>query len=141
MEQNQTLLMMRGLPLSGKTEWATRWANEHEDRLRLSWTDVLRMMGGKYTKHRRGLAFESVIHTMMVALRQGRSVVIDEENLNPKDYDLILTHAEPLGIVVQWHTMEATETDCIRRNHALGCPLQDADIHRKAERFKEYLQF
>ena len=130
---------MRGLPLSGKTDFATRWANEDQDRLRLSWSDTLTMFGGKYTKHRRGMAYEATIHTMKVALRQGFSVVIDEENLNPKDYDLLLKHAESMDVVIQWHTMEATAQQCKERNALLGYPIQDADIDRKAERYDDYL--
>lgn len=127
--------------MSGKTDFALQWANEDQDRLRLSWSDMLTMFGGKYTKHRRGMALEAVVHLMVTALMLGRSVVIDEENLNPKDYELILSHAERMPVTIMWHTMEATADDCIQRNHELGKPIQDADITRKAERFKEYLNY
>lgn len=141
MEQKPTLLMMRGLPLSGKSDYALQWANSDQDHLRLSWTDMLRQMGGKYQKHRRGLAYEAVIHLAMAALRQGRSVVIDEENLNPKDYELLLKHLHGLDCIVQWHTMTASAQECKARNAELGHPIQDSDIDRKAERYKDYLQY
>lgn len=38
--------MMKGLPFSGKTEWATKWAAEDPTRrIRLSWSDFLRSTG------------------------------------------------------------------------------------------------
>ena len=127
--------MMRGLPLSGKTEWATKWANEHADRLRLSWTDTLRQMGDKFNKRRRPLAFEATIHTMTEALRQGISVVIDEENLYEPLYRLFLEHANRLDTFIEWHTMETTPHECKQRNAAAGHPIADMEIDRKAERF------
>lgn len=46
MEQRPTLIMMKGLPFSGKTEWATKWAAEDPTRrIRLSWSDFLRSTG------------------------------------------------------------------------------------------------
>ena len=70
--------MMKGLPCSGKTEWATKWANQKANRLRLSWSDILNSMGGRYSRERRPIAFDGMLRMMCVALRHGKDVVIDE---------------------------------------------------------------
>lgn len=125
--------------MSGKTEWATLWANESIDRVRLSWTDILRSMGGKYSRVRRPLAFETAIHLMTEALRRGVSVVLDEENLQEPEYALFQKHAEQMDAFVVWHTMDATADECKQLNAALGHPIQDIEIDRKAERYEEFL--
>ena len=126
--------------MSGKTTFATQWANERSDRLRLSWTDTLRQMGNKYNRRRRPLAFETAIHTMTEALRQGFSVVLDEENLYKPLYQLFLDHANKEGAFIEWHTMETTADECKQRNALAGHPIQDMEIERKAERFNEHFK-
>ena len=126
--------------MSGKTTLAKQWANERSDRLRLSWTDTLRQMGDKFNKRRRPLAFEATIRTMTEALRQGLSVVLDEENLYKPLYQLFIDHANQQGAFIEWHTMETTADECKQRNALAGHPYQDMEIDRKAERYKEHFK-
>ena len=55
MERKLTLLMMKGLPLSGKTEWALGWVAKGRNRVRVSWTDIMATLGRK-SRDRRLLA-------------------------------------------------------------------------------------
>ena len=76
MEQKPTLLLMKCLPCSGKTEWALRWVEGKHNRVRVSWTDILKSIGRK-SRDRRLLAFETAIHLMLQALKNGFDVVLD----------------------------------------------------------------
>lgn len=138
---------MKGLPFSGKTEWATEWADSDPvNRLRLSWTDTLRMMGDRRNRYRRVVAFEGCVHMMADALRNGLSVVIDEENLDSITWSLFVTRAQQLHARVVWHNTRATADECKQRMlQYFDSDSDDArrhvlDIDRKASLFAEWLK-
>ena len=68
METSPTLLLVKGLPFSGKTEFAKKWCDAASDRVRVSWTELLRPLAPRMTKDRRVLAFEGAIHLMSEAM-------------------------------------------------------------------------
>ena len=117
MERKPTLLMMKGLPCSGKTEWALAWVAA-----------------------RRVLAFETAIHLMLQALKAGNDVVIDECNLIGYTIGLFVARAQMVGATVKWHTMETTPEECKRRNAAAGHPVDDMEIDRLAKAYAPWLK-
>lgn len=56
--------MMKGLPCSGKTEWATEWVNKKTNRVRLSWSDVLLTIGDRFRGEHKLLAFEGFLRML-----------------------------------------------------------------------------
>ena len=77
MERKLTLLMMKGLPLSGKTEWAEKWVAKGRNRVRVSWTDIMATLGRK-SRDRRLLAYETASHLMVQAMKRGLMLVTSE---------------------------------------------------------------
>lgn len=132
--------MMKGLPLSGKTEWALAWANEQHDRIRVSWSDILRSMGDKFRRERRPLAFDAALRLMCCALRNGVDVVVDECNLHGSEWGLFCSRAQQCGANIEWHTMDVGVEECKRRNALLGHPVADMELDRLAERWKDWLK-
>lgn len=132
--------MMKGLPFSGKTEWATKWANEKANRLRLSWSDLLTMMGDRYRRERRPIAFDGMLRMMTTALHEGKDVVIDECNLNGFEWGLIVVRAQECKAKVEWHTMKTTAEECKRRARAAGSHISDMEIDRLAQRWEVWLK-
>ena len=112
METRPTLLLMKGLPLSGKTEGAMKWVKSSHKRVRISWTDMLISMGNGLRRQCRPLAFEAAIHLMRECLKAGLSCVLDEENLDGTTFGLFVTHAKLLGANVEWHTMTTSVDEC-----------------------------
>ena len=133
-------MMMKGLPCSGKTEWATKWANQKASRRRLSWSDILNAMGGRYSRERRPIAFDGMLRMMCVALRHGKDVVIDECNLNSAEYGIILTRAMQCKVRTEWHTMKTTADECKIRAREQGKAVTDMDIDRLALRYAAWLK-
>lgn len=135
------LIMMQGLPCSGKTEWATAWACAKHNRLRISWTDMLKLIGGgKFQRERRPLAFDATLRLMSNALRGGMDVVLDECNLNAVEYGLFVAKAQQLRANVEWHRMSATPEECKRRSALHEHPVADLVIDRMAERYAAILK-
>ena len=129
MERKLTLLMMKGLPLSGKTEWAEKWVAKGRNRVRVSWTDIMRSCGRK-SRDRRLLAFETATHLMVQALKRGCDVVLDECNLNPTTFSIFMARASMLGARVEWHNMDVSLDEVKRRNARLGHPVDDMELER-----------
>ena len=135
-----TLLMMKGLPCSGKTEWAEAWCAQSVNRVRVSWTDLLRMMGDRQQRVRRPLAVDAALRLAGNALREGLDVVVDEENLYGPEWGLFIVRAEQVKARVRWQTMATTAEECKRRKALLGHPVADMEIDRKAEVYAEWLK-
>lgn len=78
------LLMLKGLPGSGKSTWAKQFVQENKDYVRIN-KDTLREMMGNY-KHGRDEAFilKWRDNLIMSALRSGRNVIVDDTNFHPK---------------------------------------------------------
>lgn len=139
MARTPTLLMLKGLPCSGKTEWALRWVSQKGNRVRVSWSDIMAMCGRK-SRDRRLLAFETAIHLMVQALKQGNDVVLDECNLSGYTVGLFLSHAQMSGAHVEWHAMNVSPEECKRRNAAAGHPVDDMEIDRLAKAYAPWLK-
>lgn len=136
--------MMKGLPFSGKTEWARRWVSEDPThRLRLSWTETMGMMG-RANRHHRLIAFEGCVHMALQALARGMSVVIDEENLASLEWAPFTARVAQVKGRVEWHNMRASSDYCmIRAITILGREKSDKvldDIEHKGEVFRQWLK-
>lgn len=133
--------MMKGLPYSGKTTWAIEWANAQSNRVRVSWSDMMEMLGGnKYRRDRLPIAFDMMLRGMCMSLRHGYDVVVDECNLNGLEVGVILARAQQCGAKIEWHTMETDVEECKRRARAAGSRLSDMYIDRLAERWSLWLK-
>lgn len=130
---------MKGLPLSGKTEWALRWVSMGRNRVRVSWTDIMQSLGRK-SRDRRLLAFEAATHLMVQALQRGCDVVLDEQNLDARTFGVFMARARMLNARVEWHTMSAGADECKRRNAQAGHPVDDMEIERLAQDYAVWLK-
>lgn len=85
MNSNQCMMIVRGLPGSGKSTWAKRWVNQDpENRVRISRDDLRYQLYGKY--YGLTISQESTVTkiewgNIKSALAARQSVVIDNQNL------------------------------------------------------------
>lgn len=134
------LVILKGLPFSGKSEWARRWCAESSRRVRISWSEQLGMMGRGFSRELRPLAVESCLHLMQRSFRDGFDVVLDEENLLPFEWVLFVSRAQVCKARVRWVSMPVDVEESKRRNARAGHPVADMEIERKAERFADWLK-
>ena len=79
------LIVLQGIPSSGKTTWAKSWVNEDsEHRVRFNRDDIRNMLGKYWVPNR-----ESIINAMYEsflnqAMLEGYDIVLDNMNLNQK---------------------------------------------------------
>lgn len=133
------MIILKGLPLSGKTEWAEAWVSQGSNRVRVSWSDIMATMGRK-SRDRRLLAFETATHLMVQALKKGCDVVLDECNLNSFTTGVFMARAQLLGASVKFHNMKKSADECKRRNAQLGHPVDDMEIDRLAHDYALWLK-
>lgn len=132
-------MMMKGLPLSGKTEWALAWVAKGRNRVRVSWTDIMETLGRK-SRDSRLLAYETGTHLMVQAMKRGCDVVLDEMNLDSRTFSAFMTRARMLGARVEWHNMKKSCEECKRRNAQMGHPVDEMEIERLAHKFALWLE-
>ncbi len=130
-----TLVIVRGLPLSGKTRWCESWVEKKQNRLRVSWTDVLHSMGRGPGKLFKPLAVDAACRLMCQAFRAGCDVVLDECNLNGAELAPFITRAALMYVPMDYVTIRAGIDEIKKRNAQLGHPVNDMVIERMAERY------
>lgn len=134
------LVMMKGLPCSGKTEWATEWAMKKPNRVRLSWSESMAILGGRKLRECKLVAFDGFLRMMQTALRFGLDVVVDECNLNGLEFGIVLVRAQQCGAKIEWHTMKRTAEECKQRAREMGKPVNEMDIDRLAKKYEAWLK-
>lgn len=132
--------MMKGLPKSGKTTWARKWASEKHNRIRVSWTDMMQLMGPEFRKEKQTLAFDAALRLMRNALRQDMDVVLDECNLYGPEYGIFAAYAQQARAKIVWQTMDTPLEVCLQRNKEAGSPLLDEQIVRLNEKWGFWLK-
>jgi predicted kinase len=128
----QQIIMMRGLPGSGKTTAAKALLKEHPNQFKRINKDDLRAMldNGKWSKENEEFVLEIRDTLILAAFGQGYSVIVDDTNLDPKHearlreiievYNDVNTFqndkkTNPYSVVVKDFTHISIE-ECIRRN-------------------------
>ena len=78
------VLVLIGLPASGKTTFAKNWINKSpETRVRFNRDDIRNMLGKYWMPERESVINDMFISFMESAMGQGYDIVIDNMNLNP----------------------------------------------------------
>ena len=84
------IIVLQGIPASGKSTWARQWVNEDpEHRVRFNRDDIRNMLGVYWVPSREGLInniYNTFIHDAMIGQYD---IVLDNMNLNKKTLDEI----------------------------------------------------
>lgn len=114
--KKQELLILRGLPASGKTSFARTWVNEDsKTRIRINRDDIRKSLGPYWVPSRENLV--STIETLSIhnALKQGYNVIIDATNLKEIDWKVKLGLDNNI-IITEIDLTDVPLEECIRRD-------------------------
>lgn len=143
-----TLLVLVGLPGSGKTTDARRlleaedkWIRVNRDDLRAMCNPPSAMYGGGA---REDLNRQMSRRCVQFALTSGFNVVVDDTNLVPKTRkywrDLAVEMSPRVGgVLLVTLVFRTTVADCIARDAARAAPVGEKVIRRMAEQYPEAL--
>ncbi len=76
------LLILKGLPASGKTTWAREYTEQHEDWIRVNRDDLRNMRGKYWIPKQEKLITDWENQCIYSALSKGYNVILDATNLN-----------------------------------------------------------
>lgn len=110
-----TILMLKGLPASGKSTYARELVDEGFVRVN---KDSLREMmnNGKFTKGNEKRILRLRDEIIRDSINAGSSVVVDDTNFEQKHYDTLSTMAQNLNANFQVLFIDTPLEDCIARN-------------------------
>lgn len=129
------LIILRGLPGSGKTTWARTYLMEHIGSVCVNRDSLRPMLHGKRAwsledEHITALARDVIIRRL---LAEGLTVISDDTNLLQRHVDHLKGLAENEFAEVSLTTFTTPLEECIRRDQARETPVGEEVIRKLAE--------
>ena len=130
------LVIMRGLPGSGKSTWAKAWVNEDPiNRVRLNWDDMRNMMGPYWIPEREntGILKELREKFLKHMMERNWDIVCDNMNLNSKEIEFYKNIVKEFNEDGHSYTIEFKDffipvEECIRRDAMRANPIGEKTI-------------
>lgn len=114
----QKIIMLKGLPASGKSTWAKEKINENSNYIRINKDDIREFITGKWTpkKEKNVIAIRNSLIKAGISL--GKNVIIDDTNLNPKHEQSLKTLAQELGVEFEVNDsfLKVPVEECVERD-------------------------
>lgn len=113
----QEVIVLQGLPGSGKSTWARHWCERHPTYCRIN-KDSLRAMlhGGHFSTGNEALILRARDVLITQALLLGWSVIVDDTNLQSYHFQQIQALTAPHGALTKLVTFDVDVAECIRRD-------------------------
>ena len=134
-----TLIVIKGLPMSGKTTWARQWASEKQNRIRISWTDIINILGKEFRRERSSLAVDAALRLMLNAFRKNMDVVLDECNLYGPDWSVFVGKASQAHAKIVYKSFKTSPEECKKRNALNGHPYSDEMIDKLWQKWGDWI--
>jgi len=115
--EGKILIILQGPPCSGKSTWAKEYQEKYPDTLVANRDTIRYTLGeGKYTMDREDEVTEIEMAQVKGAMGAGRTVVIDDTNLNPKYLKPWLDLAEEKGYEVRYEKLYIPYGEAMERS-------------------------
>jgi predicted kinase len=143
------LIICRGIQGSGKSTWAKEWAKESpKTRVRFNWDDMRNMMGEYWVPERENTGIMKTLRASFLGdmMQKGWDIVIDNMNLNPKDWEfyegIIKTHNQAypqLPYEIEYKDFFTPVEECIRRDAMRPNPIGEQVIRATWKRYRHFI--
>ena len=132
--KNPKLLCLRGLPGSGKTTYAKELANKGW--VRVNKDDMRAMLNNsKFSKDNESYILSLRDEIIISSLVQGKNVVVDDTNLDPKHLIAFESIAGEFLADFEIRFFDVDVQECIRRNKLREKPVPEKVIYTMYERY------
>ena len=132
------MIVLKGLPGSGKTTWAREVMAREPARYKRVNKDELRLMldNGRYSPDNERLVETVRDRVILAAVAAGKDVIVDDTNLDTRHETRIRRIVgDRAGVVVK--VFEVPLEECIRRDRERPAPVGEPVIRRMYEEFGE----
>lgn len=114
----QKIIMLKGLPASGKSTWAKEKINENSNYIRINKDDIRESITGKWTSKKEKIVISIRNSLIKTGISLGKNVIIDDTNLNPKHEQSLKTLAQELGVEFEVNDsfLKVPVEECVERD-------------------------
>lgn len=115
------ILLLKGLPASGKSTWARNYCQQNPMYKRVNKDDLRAMISCRHTKGNEKFVLEVRDKFVVSALKMGYSVIVDDTNLHPKHLDAMMWIAYEYfddEVAVEVMEFDTPIEECILRDAA-----------------------
>lgn len=135
-EQQGGLIILRGLPGSGKTTWAREYLLQHPEAARVNRDDIRAMLHNPRLWSPEDETATSIARNAIIRelLELGRVVISDDTNLNRHHIDTFQAIVEAArSRIIDVVTFTTPLEECIRRDSHRSHPVGELRIRQMAE--------
>ncbi len=130
------LIMLKGLPASGKSTWAKAQTENRTDIIRFNNDEIRAMFNkGKFTKELESLVTSLRVMGIRHALENNKSVIIDNTNLNPIHEEQYKEMAIKYNAIFEIKEFPTPMDECIKRDQLRANPVGEQVIREMAEKY------
>lgn len=134
----QKIIICQGLPASGKSTWSKQYCKDNQDFLRINKDDIRDFFYNipfSYEFEEKIIELERLYaHTIIT---QGKSLIVDDTNLNKRYVNYWQNFAKKQGIEFEIKTFDTPPEECIKRDLEREKPVGKAVI---MDMYKKYIQ-
>jgi predicted kinase len=113
----QRVILLRGLPASGKSTWAKTHVLSNQQWKRINRDELRKLIdAGKYTKSNEKFIRQTRDSILRSALESGNSVVIDDTNFEQYQVDHIRAICREFNVPMEIKDFNVDPFECIKRN-------------------------
>lgn len=113
----QKLIILRGLPASGKSTWAKEFISKNQKYVRINNDDLRQMLNlGKFSKENEVLITGTRHYLIDKYLKSWYSVIIDNTNLNPNTVEMDVVVSYWIGAKLEFKDFLVDVDTCIERD-------------------------
>lgn len=114
------IIVLQGVPGSGKSTWAAEFAKEHKDYVIVCSDSIREATGIYWVPEREGYITDVELDSVIAALKNNLNVIIDATNLNPKTIAKWDAVSNKYNCDIEYRLFEIDYEEAVRRDSERG---------------------
>lgn len=124
------ILILQGIPASGKSTFAREFLKEHPDYIRVNRDDIRRMLGDYWKPDRETFVSSCEYAIILNAMDYGYNIIVDDTNLNPKTISKWKATAEYKNYDIEFKRFHISLDEALERDKNREHPVGEEVVKR-----------